>query len=285
MLEHVTPGNDRLALLEMARVLKPGGTLILTFDVAPPPPADEGDVPWPAERRRFAKPFNPRAARRLFGALTRAYSLEDAERMVPQELDSLTWDELRAFWRAAQQHDERDEPEREYLALAGTLTRSTHPITMSGAEQAEAYLEGQQAIDERLGWFQHRAAERLLLVDSLSQRATAYQVQLREKEELIQDLEAAARARLEVAHELGRQLSAAHADTDTRASIDRLGYVLAEQSLQRGIVPVVVHDDRLLPRSVFLVLRKTNRREFPTELAPRIGLSTSGEDGPIGLFA
>src|SRR5262249_40042818 len=35
VLEHIAPGNDRVALWEMARVLKPGGRLLLTFDVSP----------------------------------------------------------------------------------------------------------------------------------------------------------------------------------------------------------------------------------------------------------
>jgi SAM-dependent methyltransferase len=228
VLEHVAPGNDRLSLLEMARVLKPGGQLILTFDVAPPPPPDEGDTDWPADQRRYAKPFNAPAARRLIKAISSAYDVSGDQ--LPAELEQLTWNDVSSFWRAGQQHDERDEPEREYLALAGTVVRKASPVELSKQDIAAAYLEGQAALEERLGWFQRRARERLELVENLSERATAYQAQLVEKESLIQDLDAAARARLEVAHELGRQLAATRADVDTRASIDRLGQVLAEQT-------------------------------------------------------
>ena len=41
----------------MARVLKAGGKLILTTDVAPPDVPEPGARPWPVDLRRYAEPF------------------------------------------------------------------------------------------------------------------------------------------------------------------------------------------------------------------------------------
>ena len=165
VLEHVVPGNDRLALWEMARVLRPGGRLLLTFDVAPPAPPEPGEPAWPAYLRRHAAPFGPEEARRLLGFLGPAFGVTPAD--LPAELDRLNWEQVFAFWKAHHEHDARSELVRRYLALGAVLTRSAEPVRPTASEVLAAFLEGDDALQERLDYFQRHAAARLRLIDDL----------------------------------------------------------------------------------------------------------------------
>jgi SAM-dependent methyltransferase len=167
VLEHIVPGNDRLALWEMARVLRPGGRLLLTFDVAPPAPPQPGEIAWPAHLRRHASPFAPEEARRLLGFLGPAFGVTLAD--LPAELDQLTWEQVFAFWKAHHEHDARSEPVRRYLALGTVLIRTAEPVRPTASEVRAAFLEGDAALHERLGYFQLHAAERLRVIDDLQE--------------------------------------------------------------------------------------------------------------------
>jgi 2-polyprenyl-3-methyl-5-hydroxy-6-metoxy-1,4-benzoquinol methylase len=207
VLEHLQPGNDRLALWEIARVLKPSGQLIITFDVSPPPGPEVGQPGWPADLRRYAQPFSPACVARLLGFLGSAYSgLADA---VPLDLRELTWDDVHAFWRAAQAHDQRLEPERQYLAMGGVVTRLEQVEPVSETQKAAAYMEGQAALEEQLRFFQAHAQERLALIERLSREGELLQSQLLEKEQLIQELDRQARERLALLQQLSNQVESA----------------------------------------------------------------------------
>lgn len=200
VLEHIPPGNDRIALMEMARVLKPGGRLILTFDVSPPPRPQPGESRLPAELRRYALPFSVQSIQRLLKYLRLGYDgLEDP---LPPEFVHLTWDDVHAFWRTGQIHDGRSEPEREYLAMGGVLSRAAQVEAMSESEVASAYVEGQAALEERLRFFHLHAEERLALINRLDEEGQALQSQLVEKEQVIRELDSEAGERLEMLEQL-----------------------------------------------------------------------------------
>ncbi len=194
VLEHTPPGNDRLALRQMGRVLKPGGALIISFDVAPPLPTLSGEQPWPADRRRFAQPFSPGVVQRLFRAISGTFEVDD-NALAPELLD-LDWDSVHAFWRAAREHDVRNDALRDYVAMGGVLRRRASVPPIDVTEITAAYREGQAALEERVGFFQLHAQQRLELVQRLHREAQLLRAQLDERERSVAELQAAADERL-----------------------------------------------------------------------------------------
>jgi SAM-dependent methyltransferase len=159
VLEHLPPGNDRVALSEMTRVLRPGGTLILTFDVSPPRPWREGDGPLPSDWRRYNTPFSPAATSRLLDE-----SLHQCPPGLISELQQLSWDDVASFWRASRLHDQNREDVRDYLACGLVLEPRAEAAALRGEQVVDALLEGQAAIIERVEFHQAHAEARLELL-------------------------------------------------------------------------------------------------------------------------
>lgn len=168
VLEHTIPGNDRVALGEIGRVLRPQGRLVLTFDVAPQRPLMPGERPWPAERRRYGQVFSPASAAALMDWLDRFFEITGDH--LPATLTALTWDQIHAFWRATQEHDRRETAERQYLATGAVLERRPAFTPLADAEIIDAMGDGQACLRERLEYFQHHAAERLKILGDLRER-------------------------------------------------------------------------------------------------------------------
>src|SRR5262249_17894092 len=131
VLEHIPPGNDRLALWEMARVLKPGGRLLITFDAAPLPELQPGEHPWPVHLRRYAEAFTPGSARRLLQPIAQVFAVRPED--LPAAFAQLTWRDVHNFWSFLREHDGRAEAFRNYLALGTVLQRSDAPVSYSPA--------------------------------------------------------------------------------------------------------------------------------------------------------
>src|SRR5439155_17791166 len=110
--------------------------------------------------------------------------------------------DVHAFWRTAQSHDNRPEPEREYLAIGGVLTRLPAVPQVTENDIAAAYLEGQTALEEQVRFFQGHAQERLDLIERLDHEGRGLQSQLQQKEDLIHALDSEARERLEIVEHL-----------------------------------------------------------------------------------
>lgn len=165
VLEHLAPGNDRVALWEMARVLKPDGHLIVTFDVSPPREPQGGEAPWPPDRRRYAEPFPPQAAVRLLDHIAPVFDVSSSD--VAGPLARLTWREVRRFWEASAQQDERPPAARDYLAFGAVLKRRPGPVARDPTKISAAYLEGQAALEERLAFHQEHALARLQILQRL----------------------------------------------------------------------------------------------------------------------
>jgi SAM-dependent methyltransferase len=163
VLEQIPTGNDYLALMEMARVLRPGGRLFITFDVGPPSKSQEGEQPWPGELRRIEHPFTEDLASRLFERLTEVFDLSALK--LPERLGRLSWREVHGFWRATQKLDGRDHALRHYLAVGGVLDRTDRPARVERQEAMAELLDGQRALRHRLEFYRHHADVRLRILE------------------------------------------------------------------------------------------------------------------------
>ena len=183
VLEHTVPGNDRLILDEIARVLNPAGHLLISFDVSPPHPKQEGEPSLPEDFRPYSYPFHPKAVRRLFTWLSRYFNITVED--VPSSLDALTWEDVHAFWQQLQAHDGRDSALREYLALGNVLKRNNLLFQQKTDEVSQAYLEGQAALVQQLSFYRHHADGRSVAIQNLLEDL---QAQEKVREKLSQDL-------------------------------------------------------------------------------------------------
>ena len=187
VLEHVAPGNDRLVMWEIARVLKPGGHLLMTFDVAPPRNALMGECSYPSQVRRHGDPYSPATAGALLRKMTGVFAVSAAD--LPREFERLTWEDVHAFWRASQAHDGRKEVVRDYLAIGGVLPRSAKPMSVTPIDGVQAYLEGQAAIEERRAFFAFHAAKRLEVIDGQKEVIDGQKEVIDGQKEVIANLE------------------------------------------------------------------------------------------------
>jgi SAM-dependent methyltransferase/GT2 family glycosyltransferase len=178
VLEHTIPGNDYVILNEIARVLKPGGELLITFDVSPPRSLLEGERALASSSRYFGYPFQPDGVRRLFHWLSRFYKVTSQD--ISPELDDITWDRVHAFWRTTQEHDRRQaNAVRDYLALGASLCRNDSSASLDPEEILRAYREGQSALEQQLELYRYHADGRLDAIEKLGREIT-------DKEKLIQ---------------------------------------------------------------------------------------------------
>lgn len=165
VLEHITPGNDLLTLWEIARVLKPGGALLITFDVSPDP-IESVDTDAKIDQRSVAAPFTMRTAGELLTQLSQLFAVSPAD--LPAELQTITWDDVFRVWRAVQQHDERSTPERHYLAMGNVLRRREHFTPLTEAQLNLAYLRAEDALGKRIAFFEYHASERHKQIEIIS---------------------------------------------------------------------------------------------------------------------
>lgn len=165
VLEHITPGNDLLTLWEIARVLKPGGSLLITFDVSPDP-VESLDTDAKIDLRGIAAPFTMRTAGDLLTQLAQVFAVSPAD--LPAELGTMTWEDVFRLWRAVQQHDERSTPERYYLAMGNVLRRREQFTPMTKAQLNLAYLRAEDALGKRIAFFEYHASERYKKIELLS---------------------------------------------------------------------------------------------------------------------
>ena len=166
-LEHIAPGNDRISLFEIARVLKPGGYLLITFDVAPQKQQESGEKEKPLYQRQFSYPFSINATRHLFAEISNYFDVTAIT--LPSEFEYLTLEQVHNFWQKTQLHDERNEAIREYLAMGLVLQRTANPVNLSFDSIEAAYIEGQAAIEEQLSYYQNQAKLRYDIINQLAQ--------------------------------------------------------------------------------------------------------------------
>lgn len=181
VLEHITPGNDLLTLWEIARVLKPGASLLITFDVSPDP-VESVNTDAKIDLRGVAAPFTLRTAGDLLAQLALVFMVSPTD--IPAELGTITWEDVFRLWRTVQQHDERLTPERHYLAMGNVLQRREHFTPLTQAQLSLAYLRAEDALGKRIAFFEYHASERYKQLEML----TAANAKLAAEHEQLVDL-------------------------------------------------------------------------------------------------
>jgi ubiquinone/menaquinone biosynthesis C-methylase UbiE len=144
VLHDLQPGSDQIALWEAARVLRPGGHLILTVELSPP-----GDTRprRPDPGRRAAEPFSPPVLERLLDTVRELF--EVPRRILPEEIEALSRDELEASIQEAFAGTEPRGRPRRSVTFAAILRRRATRLAVSPAVMLSTILaeQGRRKVD------------------------------------------------------------------------------------------------------------------------------------------
>jgi SAM-dependent methyltransferase len=154
LFHHLAPGADRVALWEIARVLKPRGILVATVRMAAAQEAQPGEQPIPSDRRRFGAAYSLENLRRLL------IEVQDCIELESPDLDGL--EQLRI-----DQSEEHAHPER----IGLILTRREHALRPSPAHTVTALLSAQAAVEEQTAYQAYHASERLRIIHELQRES------------------------------------------------------------------------------------------------------------------
>src|SRR5688500_2104409 len=146
-LEGIPPGNDRVILWDIGRVLKPNGRLIVTLEVSAP-----GGIALDSHSRKrtVEHALTSDTVRRLLNHVSQTFVASPADLPVEFELPASGLIETDPSgcgsnsWFGAPTVAGRS-------TLGAVLTRRTDPVRPSTAALAAAYFEGQAALKDRLG--------------------------------------------------------------------------------------------------------------------------------------
>lgn len=151
VMEHIASGNDLIVLSEMLRVLKVGGKLIITTDVMP----NDG-----ISYRKYTYPFTSETLSRVFDFLDKYENIDEKERkLLLKFLDTLSWEEVHNFWIDSKKFDQREEEQREYLAV-GFFIDKEQDFILDESKKLELFLQGQNVLIEGFYYYQDVATIR-----------------------------------------------------------------------------------------------------------------------------
>lgn len=167
VMEHIASGNDLIVLSEMLRVLKVGGKLIITTDVMP----NDG-----ISYRKYTYPFTSETLSTVFDFLNKYENIDEKERkLLLKSLDTLSWEEVHNFWIDSKKFDQREEEQREYLAV-GFFIDKKQDFILDESKKLELFLQGQNALIEGFYYYQDVATireqemiEKELVIQELNQ--------------------------------------------------------------------------------------------------------------------
>ena len=165
LLHELPAGNDIVAIWELARVLKPAGALLLTFDVSPVREPLEGEPSWPQDRRRFGEPFSPITTRLLLQDLGRLFHCDG--HALPVELEGLSWQEVHNFWTASGAHDARDDAARKSLSIGCAVQRRLALPVAAVGDVVPLFLRAELALEDRLSFYRDQCEVRSEIIDGL----------------------------------------------------------------------------------------------------------------------
>lgn len=151
VLEHIASGNDLIVLSEMLRVLKVGGKLIITTDVMP-----NDEISY----RKYTYPFTSETLSTVFDFLNKYENIDEKERkLLLKSLDTLSWEEVHNFWIDSKKFDQREEEQREYLAV-GFFIDKEQDFILDESKKLELFLQGQNVLIEGFYYYQDVATVR-----------------------------------------------------------------------------------------------------------------------------
>lgn len=151
VMEHIASGNDLIVLSEMLRVLKVGGRLIITTDVMP----EDG-----MNYRKYTYPFTSNTLSTIFDFLGHYENIDEKEKKsLLSSLDSLTWEQVHQFWLDSKKFDQREEEQREYLAV-GFFMDKEQDYVLGEDKKTELFLQGQNVLIEGFYYYQDVATIR-----------------------------------------------------------------------------------------------------------------------------
>ena len=151
VMEHIASGNDLIVLSEMLRVLKVGGRLILTTDVMP---KDEMNY------RKYTYPFTSKTLSIVFDFLSNYGDIDNKEKTsLLSSLGNLSWEQVHQFWIDSKKFDQREEEQREYLAV-GFFIDKKQDFILDEDEKTQLFLQGQNVLIEGFYYYQDVATVR-----------------------------------------------------------------------------------------------------------------------------
>ncbi len=164
VFEHVCPGHDYLSFCEIYRVLKPGGNLIFTCDVSPSTPRDYNLQCWSQKFRSLNQPFHSNSIKFILDQLDDFFLIEDKDLLI-RNLCNLTWRDVDEFWCSTQKHDKRDSNNRNYLAMAGVLTKRNTLSIINDKEKMIYYIKGFTELMKTTEFYQNVSTQRLHVIE------------------------------------------------------------------------------------------------------------------------
>jgi ubiquinone/menaquinone biosynthesis C-methylase UbiE len=151
VLEHIASGNDLVVLSEMLRVLKVGGRLILTTDVMP----KDG-----INYRKYTYPFTSNTLLAILDFISNYGDIDEKEKKsLLNSLDNLTWEQVHNFWIDSKKSDQREEDQREYLAVGFFLDKK-YDFVLNEDAKTTLFLQGQNVLIEGFYYYQDVATVR-----------------------------------------------------------------------------------------------------------------------------
>jgi len=151
-----------MMLWEIARILKPGGMLLMTFDIAPADAQHAIESELGEGMRLYASPFDHVTLKRLVKFIEPYFEIEASA--IPRRLGSLSWNDVHDYWRSNQEHDGREGSPRDYLAMGCSIRRRQALPQLLKGNLTSAALEARNALMQAVRYYQAHSENRMQII-------------------------------------------------------------------------------------------------------------------------